>query len=135
MEYAARKNGKPFEVLPILQTVFKDTYGILVYQEQCCVADTIVRTENGNVRLLDLISDVEKGKTVKVSCLNDEGDLVFRSVVQTHRNGKRAVYKVRLDNGLELVCTEDERVLTSNRGWVQVQHLLPDDDVTTMDDI
>ena len=34
MEYAERKNGKPFTVIPCLEWIFKDTYGILVYQEQ-----------------------------------------------------------------------------------------------------
>jgi DNA polymerase-3 subunit alpha len=34
MEYANRKNGTPYEVLPCLEWIFKDTYGILVYQEQ-----------------------------------------------------------------------------------------------------
>lgn len=34
MEYAERKNGKPYTVLPFLEWIFKDTYGILVYQEQ-----------------------------------------------------------------------------------------------------
>jgi DNA polymerase-3 subunit alpha len=34
MEYAERKNGKPFDVIPCLDWIFKDTYGILVYQEQ-----------------------------------------------------------------------------------------------------
>jgi DNA polymerase-3 subunit alpha len=32
--YARRKAGEPFEVLPCLQDVFEDTYGIVVYQEQ-----------------------------------------------------------------------------------------------------
>jgi DNA polymerase-3 subunit alpha len=34
LEYAERKNGKPYDVLPCLDWIFKDTYGILVYQEQ-----------------------------------------------------------------------------------------------------
>ncbi len=34
MEYAARKNGKPYEILPVLKPVLGNTYGILVYQEQ-----------------------------------------------------------------------------------------------------
>lgn len=33
-EYAERKKGKEFDVLPCLKQVFDDTYGIMVYQEQ-----------------------------------------------------------------------------------------------------
>jgi DNA polymerase-3 subunit alpha len=34
LEYAERKNGKPYKSLPCLEWIFKDTYGIMVYQEQ-----------------------------------------------------------------------------------------------------
>jgi DNA polymerase III alpha subunit len=34
MEYASRKNGAPFEIIPALVPVLGNTYGILVYQEQ-----------------------------------------------------------------------------------------------------
>ena len=34
LEYAERKAGAPYDVIPCLDWIFKDTYGILVYQEQ-----------------------------------------------------------------------------------------------------
>jgi hypothetical protein len=135
MEYARRKKGEPYEEVECLRRLLADTYGIMTYQEQCCIGPTMVRTANGILRLVDIVDRLERGEEVSVACLNDKGEIVYRKATQPRRNGKKTVYRLKLDNGMELVCTEDHPILTSNRGWVMVQYLLPEDDIITSDDM
>jgi DNA polymerase-3 subunit alpha len=135
MEYARRKHGEPYEEPECLRALLKDTYGVLTFQEQCCVGSTMVRTAGGVFSLSYIIQRIETGDEISVACLSERGNIVYRKIMQAHRNGKKSVCRVKLDNGMELICTEDHRVLTSNRGWIQVQYLLPEDEIITTDDM
>ena len=135
LAYAERKHGAPYEMPEFLREQLKETYGVMVYQEQCCSGSTMVRTANGVLRLDVIVKKINKGEEISVACLTQDGTIVYRKAKKAYENGKRSACKLKLDNGMELVCTEDHKVLTSNRGWVQVQHLLPDDDVVTTDDM
>ncbi len=37
--------------------------------------------------------------------------------------------KLTFDNGRDLICTEDHKILTRNRGWVTAADLSEDDDI------
>jgi intein/homing endonuclease len=95
----------------------------------------MVRTAGGVFSLSYIIQRIETGDEISVACLSERGNIVYRKIMQAHRNGKKSVCRVKLDNGMELICTEDHRVLTSNRGWIQVQYLLPEDEIITTDDM
>jgi len=131
--YAARKHGESYEAPELIRQALKDTYGIMVFQEQCCSGKTMVRTANGVMQLDEIVRRATDGLETSVACLNDSGRVVYRKVVSGSRNGKKETCKMKLDNGMELVCTPDHRVFTKNRGWVQVNHLMPDDDILTED--
>jgi len=131
MEYARRKHGGTYEMPEFLRELWKETYGILTYQEQCCTGDCQIWTTDGMVAIRDIVVN---GKTKSVYCLNDDGDRVVRGIVQRHRMGKKMVYRVVLDNGMVLTCTEDEKVMTQ-RGWIEVANLREDDEVVTSDSL
>lgn len=133
LEYAERKHkrSKQFKAMPkILRELWADTFGILTYQEQCLSGDCLVWTPEGNIMIRDI---VENGKAGSVYCLNDVGDRVVRDIVQRHRMGKKMVFRITLDNGMVLKCTEDHKIMTQ-RGWVEVSNL-NDDDIITVDNL
>jgi intein/homing endonuclease len=129
-EYAQRKHGKEYDMPEFLREQLKETYGVITYQEQCCPYDVGVLTSNGYVRIGDIVT---KKKVESVLCVNDKGDVVERSITHYHDNGEKDVYRFVLDNGFVLECTEDHRVMTQNRGWVEAKSLTPEDDIMTTD--
>jgi DNA polymerase-3 subunit alpha len=83
---------------------------------KCLTADALVEMADGT-----------RKRIVEVR----EGDIVVTKDGPAHTNGvrasgTRAVGRVRLMNGLELVCTPDHPLWTQ-RGWVNVEHIEPDD--------
>jgi DNA polymerase-3 subunit alpha len=135
MTYARRKHGEPYDMPEFLREQSSETHGVLTYQEQCCVGDSLVRTDRGVIKLVDVVDLVENGEDVFVDCVNEDLDLVKRIVESSSRSGVREVVKITLDNGLVLECTDDHRILTTNRGWVRVRDLNDLDDICTLDDI
>ncbi len=47
--------------------------------------------------------------------------------------GLNDVVRLRLDNGMELRCTPGHKIFTTNRGYVEAQHLTPVDRVKALD--
>ena len=47
--------------------------------------------------------------------------------------GRNPIVRLRFDNGMELRCTPGHKVFTTNRGYVEAQHLTVDDQVRTLD--
>lgn len=133
-EYARRKHGAPYDMPEFMRKALAGTYGIICYQEQCCVGETMVLRKDGWHRLDSTVEQVEGGASVMVLSVNDDGDVVERCVTDAACTGEKTAYRLEFDNGYFLECTEDHKVLT-RRGWVQAQHLLPDDDVVTIDDM
>jgi len=126
MEFAKRKNGESYDAIPVVAEILKDTHAILVFQEQCLSGDTFVLTTDGYRRIDEIVSS---NKPYSVLCLNDDGDVVERDVVGRKRTGRKDTVKLTLENGYSITCTPDHRVLTHNRGWVEVQYLDTEDDV------
>ena len=74
-EYLKRRNGEEFEyVHPIVEPVFKDTYGIMVFQEQlmnvAVVAAGFTTLEADNFRKATKLKDPEKFKPFKDQFVN-----------------------------------------------------------------
>ena len=97
-----------------------------LYILMCFHPETLVVTKRGNV----CIKDVMAGDEVRSF---DEVTHQFKwckvtSQVKTPSASKPKV-EVLLDNGEKILCTADHQWLTSNRSWVEAQHLTPEDDL------
>lgn len=103
IEYAERKNGKPYKVIPCLEWIFKDTYGVLCIHEDVCVS-------MANGRHLP-IKSVRKGDEV----LSYGNDGRIRSDIcdgcGPTRDGDGV--KITLDTGHEVTLTQDHEIQTS----------------------
>lgn len=131
-EYALRKHGQPYDMPEFMREALKDTFGVITYQEQCCPYDVGVLTPDGYIKIGDIVT---KQAATKVLCVNNDGDVVEREITHLHDNGEKDVYRFVLDNGLVLECTDDHKILTSNRGWVEARNLTEEDDIVTTDEV
>jgi ribonucleoside-diphosphate reductase alpha chain len=86
----------------------------------CVVGETLVWTEDrGLLQIEELV-----GTTPRVATL-DGGRLVFRQASQVVCTGTKPVYRLRTDEGLEILLTEDHRVATRAHGDVAAKDLDP----------
>jgi ribonucleotide reductase class II len=85
----------------------------------CCLApDTIIMTIDGP-RRIDSLLDIP----FKALVTGREYDAPHGSWV----SGEGEIYRLTLKAGYELELTPEHRIKTSNRGWVEAQHLTSDD--------
>lgn len=122
--YIQRKKGKEeYELHPLLHDALKDTYGVL-----CIHEDSLV-----------LMADNRRIPIKKVQ----KGDLVLSLNVKTEKIEEkeclgcaRTVYghglKIILENGFEIICTSDHKILTF-KGMKESQKLDKDDLIAVYD--
>ena len=101
----------------------QDEAPLKVNDHACITGDSLMMTEHGNVPIRELV-----GKTGKVWSLNTETGApelkVYRDVRCTKKKAK--IFKITLNDGKTIRCTEDHPVLTE-RGYVPVKYLLKTD--------
>jgi len=125
--YGRRKrNEEHWESVPVIADIFDQSFGLPIYQESCCIGETKVLTKEGEFSIKDV---VENEDIDYVLCINDENDVVERKILQRHRPGKKEVFRLTLDNKKTITCTEDHKILTSNRGYIRAKYLEEDDDI------
>lgn len=134
MAFAARKHGELYEAPEFLKEALKKTYGVMVYQEDCCSGSVFVWTNKGSITIEDLVRRVSDGEEIEAKNLSDDGDIVYRRVVCPRYVGEREVVEITLDNGLSIKCTPEHKLLTQ-RGWVEAELLEPTDDIMTIDEL
>ena len=110
----------------------------------CFPGDQRVATDKGLVSFKELFARVNRGEAFKVwthrstagangSAGTPEHGLVLSSPTQYMITGVNDVYRVVFDNGIEIRATKNHRFWTVNRGYVEVDHLLPSDRVLLAD--
>lgn len=107
--------------------------GMIVFDEfhRCFSYDTIVETEEGPMKIGDI---VENKLDVRVFSFNEATKRVeLRDVVDWHRNtniGNMVELTFDIDGvARTVICTEDHRFYTKNRGWVMAKDLMEEDDL------
>lgn len=100
----------------------------------CVTGDTIVATEKGGIRMDELVTGFQLGNSVNVYSYNTvTGEKELKPVLAgalTRKNTK--VIRITTDDGKTLKLTPDHKVYTSNRGYVEAQHLTVDDDLVSV---
>lgn len=88
-----------------------------------CIAGTItgVITRRGEVKIEEV--------TVDDHVLTREG---FKQVQHVTYMGEKQCVKVITSDGREVVCTPDHKVLTTERGWIEVAFLRPTDSLLVL---
>ncbi len=91
----------------------------------CVTGDTLVSTDEGLIPIAELAKRVH----LPYATLDSRVSPHFASgaIVKVWKSGRKPVYRIVTRAGYEIRATADHKVLTANRGWVQVKDLRPGD--------
>lgn len=96
----------------------------------CVLGSTEVKTRLQNKQICDILVGEEV-----LSFNLDSNQEEFKPVVAISKNPTiKKIYRIRTENGKELTCTEDHRIYTRNRGYVEAKDLTIEDTVITNDE-
>lgn len=147
LTYAERKNGEPYESIPCLEWIFKDTYGVMVYQEQmmqisqelcgfdgpmanklrkaCVTLDSeFVSRTRGPISLRRMLKDGYKNDLFLQR--GEDGMLVWGEISDVWKTGKKRVRRTRSRSGHYVDATRLHQFLTDD-GWKAQQRLASGD--------
>ncbi len=109
--------------------------GRITASNPCFPADQRVVTDKGLIAIGDLVARAAAGETFSVYT-NDvtnaddaQGRVLATAPSQYMVTGTNEIVELRFSDGSRLRCTPNHRVWTTNRGWVQAEHLTEDDQV------
>ena len=110
--------------------------GRITASNPCFPADQRVVTDQGLVRIGDLVSRAAEGERFDVythdatSSTEPADRIVATRTVRYMVTGTNEILELRFSDGSRLRCTPNHRVWTANRGWVHAEDLMSDDRVT-----
>lgn len=105
----------------------------IVVTSACIHPDSIVITNCGSMKIVNLVEHVKNGTEISVlSYDHDTNQLVFKKVTWADKTREQAkIVRIKLKNGATLRVTPDHKVYTK-RGWVEAQELLKTDHILSI---
>lgn len=115
--------------VPMIQSCFKT----LIYSDKiklaqiaCASGDTKVRLLDGQVKTMEELYKSNEKDFWVYSC-TEKGEIVYKKASKVICNGKKQLYKIKLDNGDYLRFTADHPFLMRDGSWKEVKDLRPGD--------
>ncbi len=114
------------------------TTGRINASNPCFPGDTLVHTDKGLVRFVDLVDRVRLGESFGVfthdatNPIQPAERIELTSPEAVMITGFNEIVKLRFSNGMELRCTPNHRLFTANRGYVEASELTEDDRVKAL---
>lgn len=105
-----------------------DKVKISVKWDGCIHPDTLILTENGPVKIIDIINAKVSVNVMTHDFENNIDKLCPAEIPRINNNNKDWV-EIELENGEILKLTEDHEVYVVNKGWICAKDLHEDDDV------
>lgn len=113
--------------------------GMMESTNPCVVGKTLISTENGLIRMKDLVEKYPNGgikitmdNRVPMQIVNRDGTISlirskqsgieFNKISKAFCVGEKETYRIVTESGYELICTADHKVLT-DEGWVKAVDL------------
>jgi len=113
---------------------FLKSLGPIVTTNPCVTGDTLVSTKSGSMSIKELAEKhTNGGIKIAVERIVRSGDLLLRQSIYTSKfkafkTGEKQTIKLITKNGLQLKCTPDHRILTSD-GWKEANKLTKEDEI------
>ncbi len=100
--------------------------------------DALVHTDKGLIRFAELVDRARDGETFGVythDATNPDAPAERLEITRPEAimvTGFNEIVKLRFSNGMELRCTPNHRIFTTNRGYVEAEDLTGDDEVKVL---
>ena len=99
----------------------------LVILDECFTYDTKIITEFGEKNIGDI---VENALDVKILTYNHKKEIFeYKKINRWIRKNKDTIYKIKLNNGLFIECTDNHKFYVNNKGYVRAKELTTTDDL------
>ena len=103
--------------------------GIYSRGDGCLSEDSIVEFEDGRKIPIGVVCKLHINGKIKSVNL-DTGNIEYKNIISHSINPHTNNWvKIILENGVELKVTEDHKIYTTNRGWIEAKDLTSNDDV------
>ena len=92
----------------------------------CFFSNTMISLPNSqNISFKNLVKDYENGKKHYCYTINDLGQICIGEIINPRKTKKDAkVIKIILDNGEEIICTPDHKLMTKDNEFVEAEKSL-----------
>jgi SNF2 family DNA or RNA helicase len=105
----------------------------LVILDECFTYDTKIMTDKGELNIGDI---VENNLNVKILSFNiNEKKLEYKKINRWIRKNKDIIYKIKLNNGVFIECTDNHKFYVNNKGYVKANELTTTDDLYMLSQI
>jgi SNF2 family DNA or RNA helicase len=106
--------------------ILNEGFGLVVLDE-CFTYDTKIITEFGEKNIGDI---VENGLDVKILTFNHKNNIFeYKKINRWIRKNKDTIYKIKLNNGRFIECTDNHKFYVNNKGYVKAKDLTSTDDL------
>jgi len=106
--------------------ILNEGFGLVVLDE-CFTYDTKIITEFGEKNIGDI---VENGLDVKILTFNHKNKIFeYKKINRWIRKNKDTIYKIKLNNGRFIECTDNHKFYVNNKGYVKAKDLTSTDDL------
>ena len=102
----------------------------------CIREDTILKTNYGEMTIKELHEKFLSLENVKIMAKDLKSEIPIDkmvSVLNTYCNdGNKSWVEIEVENGSSVFVTEDHKIHTTNRGWIEAIKLNVGDDITEL---
>jgi hypothetical protein len=106
--------------------VSETDYKISTKFDGCIHPNTMIVTQLGNRSIIDIINDPEPTLVLGYDNITGNDVWVEAKLPRINTNNKNWL-EIVLEDESTLKCTEDHKIFTLNRGWVEAKHLTSED--------
>ena len=108
-----------------IMSIFNKVGGFTL--EECICGDEKILTDIGEFSIKYI---VENKMDVNVLSFNEDKKIFeWKKIINYFDKGKKEIIELELEDGSILKCTPEHKIYTNNRGWVEANFLLPEDDI------
>lgn len=95
----------------------------------CISGDTLVKTDKGDIKMIDLLERYNSGEKFKAYSYNlSTGDIELKDITNALKTRESAdLIELELEDGSTVKLTPDHKVFTENRGYVEASKLTEND--------
>jgi len=97
----------------------------------CFDPDTLIKTKDGDKRIIDVTTD---DYILTLDETTGKYNWVHPTFAGMTPTASKPKMELTIESGKVIKCTTDHKFLTTNRGWVEAQHLTEDDDIKFADE-